>query len=127
MSDAQPTPADLVITDAIVLVHADADAVDFAEDRTIVVRGGLIEVDLRIPATARSDPVPAARRAHRRPGMLAMPGFINCHTHSPMVMFRGAAEDVPRPSLVQRVHLADGGEPHRLTTSSSPPGSPPPR
>lgn len=28
-------------------------------------------------------------------GRLAMPGLINTHTHAPMVMFRGAAEDVP--------------------------------
>lgn len=27
-------------------------------------------------------------------GMLAIPGLTNSHTHSPMVMFRGAAEDV---------------------------------
>jgi 5-methylthioadenosine/S-adenosylhomocysteine deaminase len=27
-------------------------------------------------------------------GLLAMPGLTNSHTHSPMVMFRGAAEDV---------------------------------
>ncbi|HEY3737867.1 MAG TPA: amidohydrolase, partial [Jatrophihabitans sp.] len=27
-------------------------------------------------------------------GQVAMPGLINCHTHSPMVMFRGAAENV---------------------------------
>jgi 5-methylthioadenosine/S-adenosylhomocysteine deaminase len=29
-----------------------------------------------------------------------------------MVMFRGAAEDVPARRLVQRLHLADGGQPH---------------
>lgn len=28
-------------------------------------------------------------------GRLAMPGLINCHTHSAMTMFRGSAEDVP--------------------------------
>jgi 5-methylthioadenosine/S-adenosylhomocysteine deaminase len=27
-------------------------------------------------------------------GLLAIPGLTNSHTHSPMVMFRGAAEDV---------------------------------
>jgi cytosine/adenosine deaminase-related metal-dependent hydrolase len=28
-------------------------------------------------------------------GLLAMPGLVNAHTHSPMVLMRGAAEDVP--------------------------------
>ncbi len=28
-------------------------------------------------------------------GLLATPGLVNAHTHSPMVLFRGAAEDVP--------------------------------
>ena len=27
-------------------------------------------------------------------GLLAIPGLTNSHTHTPMVMFRGAAEDV---------------------------------
>ncbi|MCS7055497.1 MAG: amidohydrolase [Thermoflexales bacterium] len=27
-------------------------------------------------------------------GLLAIPGLINCHTHAPMVLFRGLAEDV---------------------------------
>ncbi len=27
-------------------------------------------------------------------GQVAMPGLLNCHTHSPMVIFRGAAEDL---------------------------------
>ncbi len=28
-------------------------------------------------------------------GLIATPGLVNAHTHSPMVLFRGAAEDVP--------------------------------
>jgi 5-methylthioadenosine/S-adenosylhomocysteine deaminase len=93
MTDTQPAPADLVITNAVVLVHNDAGEVDFALNQTIVVRDGLIESisDTRPPSRS---PVAAAETIDAS-GMLAMPGFINCHTHSPMVMFRGAAEDVP--------------------------------
>lgn len=38
--------------------------------------------------------LPAVERIDAR-GRLAMPGFINCHTHSPMVALRGIAEDMP--------------------------------
>ena len=31
----------------------------------------------------------------RRPSGLVMPGLINAHTHSPMVLFRGMADDLP--------------------------------
>lgn len=87
---AESTPADLVITGVTVLTHDAEDAVDFADDQTIVIRGGVFEAVLD-----GSQPVPPAVETIDGRGMVAMPGFINCHTHSPMVMFRGAAEDVP--------------------------------
>ncbi len=31
----------------------------------------------------------------RRPSGLIAPGLINCHTHAPMVLFRGVADDIP--------------------------------
>jgi 5-methylthioadenosine/S-adenosylhomocysteine deaminase len=82
---------DLVITDVSVLVHA-PDGIELAEHRDIVVRDGEI-VEVR-----ETRPLPAGEAAGEvidGRGMLAMPGFINCHSHAPMVMFRGAAEDVP--------------------------------
>lgn len=82
--------ADLVITGVTVLVHDENDAVGFAEDRTIVIRDGAFDGILE-PGV----PVPPAADTIDGRGKVAMPGFINCHTHSPMVMFRGAAEDVP--------------------------------
>ncbi|HBX22378.1 MAG TPA: amidohydrolase [Desulfotomaculum sp.] len=30
-----------------------------------------------------------------RPQMVAMPGFVNCHTHAAMTLFRGYADDMP--------------------------------
>ncbi|MCL2336295.1 MAG: amidohydrolase [Firmicutes bacterium] len=30
-----------------------------------------------------------------RPRMVAMPGFVNCHTHAAMTLFRGYADDLP--------------------------------
>lgn len=90
LRDDRTPPADLVITGARVLLHDDAGDVVFADDHRIVVQGGTItavEPDTRA--------VPAATEVIDARGRLAMPGFINCHTHSPMVMFRGVAEDVP--------------------------------
>jgi 5-methylthioadenosine/S-adenosylhomocysteine deaminase len=86
-----PGSRDLLIADVLVLGHG-SDGVELAEHRDIVVRQGEI-VAVR---PARSEPAaddPAEVLDGR--GMLAMPGFINCHSHAPMVMFRGAAEDVP--------------------------------
>lgn len=36
-----------------------------------------------------------AERVINRDGFIAMPGFINAHTHSPMVLMRNAADDLP--------------------------------
>lgn len=91
MSDpVDPTaPADLVITGATVLGHGDDGTIDFAAAQDIVIRGGAIEA-----VVPHAGPIPAVETI-AADGMVAMPGLINCHSHSPMVMFRGAAEDVP--------------------------------
>ncbi|WP_413756705.1 amidohydrolase [Streptomyces sp. MMBL 11-3] len=89
------TAADLVITHCTALVH-DAGAghgahegIAFVEDATVVVRDGRIEA-----VTTERVEVPAAEHIDAR-GQVAMPGLINCHTHSPMVTLRGIAEDLP--------------------------------
>jgi 5-methylthioadenosine/S-adenosylhomocysteine deaminase len=82
--------ADLVITGSTVLLHDEAGVVQFVPDTTIAITDGVFTA-ITDAATA---PPPAIETIDAR-GMVAMPGFINCHTHSPMVMFRGAAEDVP--------------------------------
>ncbi|WP_330291810.1 amidohydrolase [Streptomyces sp. NBC_00576] len=90
MTPSPAAPADLVITGCAALLHPDAgEGIEFAEDASIVVRGGIIEaigVDVDIPD--------AVERIDAR-GQLAMPGLINCHTHAPMVALRGVAEDLP--------------------------------
>ncbi|WP_434588495.1 amidohydrolase [Streptomyces sp. A5-4] len=85
-------PADLVITGCTALVPgAGGDGgIDFVEDAAVVVRDGVIQA-----VTSAQDvaDLPSAERIDAR-GQLAMPGFINCHTHSPMVALRGIAEDM---------------------------------
>lgn len=89
-ADAVP-PADLVIEGCIALVHGEQGEIDFVEDAAVVVRGPVIEAVTSARAAAE---IPAVERIDGR-GQLAMPGLINCHTHSPMVALRGIAEDMP--------------------------------
>ena len=85
-----PSARDLVITDVIALVHDAAGGIDFLPGATIVVRDGVITSVAAEPPPAD---LPGAQVLDGH-GQVAMPGLINCHSHSPMVMFRGAAEDV---------------------------------
>ncbi|MGW1712777.1 amidohydrolase [Streptomyces sp. NPDC002156] len=90
MTPSPAAPADLVITGCTALRHTGADErIEFAEDTSIVVRGGVIEtigVGVDLPD--------AVERIDAR-GQVAMPGLVNCHTHAPMVALRGIAEDLP--------------------------------
>ncbi|MDQ0746411.1 hypothetical protein QF034_000642 [Streptomyces africanus] len=56
----------------------------------IVVTDGVIEA---VQPTGATGPSGAADVIDGR-GLLAVPGLVNAHTHSPMVLMRGAAEDV---------------------------------
>ncbi|WP_128377984.1 amidohydrolase [Streptomyces cavernae] len=85
------SPADLVITRCTALVHGDQEEVRFLEDATVVVRNGVIEA----VRAGRADDGREAVEHIDAQGGLAMPGLVNCHTHSPMVALRGIAEDVP--------------------------------
>ncbi|MEV5874968.1 amidohydrolase [Streptomyces sp. NPDC052101] len=85
------SPADLVITGCTVLVHEEQEEIGFRTDAAIVVRDRVIE-SVTTAASARE--LPALERIEAR-GQVAMPGLINCHTHAPMTMLRGLAEDLP--------------------------------
>ncbi|REH20267.1 MULTISPECIES: amidohydrolase [unclassified Streptomyces] len=84
-------PADLVISGCTVLVHDDRGRIGFEQDAAVVVRGGVVD---SVTTAAAGASVPAADRIDAR-GQVALPGLINCHTHSPMVALRGLAEDLP--------------------------------
>ncbi|GAA2288745.1 amidohydrolase [Streptomyces kunmingensis] len=93
-------PADLVISGCTALLHADpdeadpqlaAESVEFREDVALVIRDGVI-VDVTDSAGAAR--LESAERIDGR-GLIALPGLINCHTHSPMVALRGLVEDLP--------------------------------
>lgn len=84
-------PADLVITGCTALVHDARDEVGFLDDAALVVRDGRIDAVTTTPAVAG---IQAAEHIDAR-GQAALPGLINCHTHTPMVALRGLAEDLP--------------------------------
>ncbi|MEV2256338.1 amidohydrolase [Streptomyces sp. NPDC050147] len=84
-------PADLVITGSTALVHDAEGRVGFLDDAAVVVRDGRIDAVTTTPDVAG---LQAAERIDAR-GQAALPGLINCHTHTPMVALRGIAEDLP--------------------------------
>jgi 5-methylthioadenosine/S-adenosylhomocysteine deaminase len=81
---------DLLITGCDVLTRRGGNYV-VVNDRDIAVAVNRI----RAIAPAGQIDRAQAREVIDAAGMLAIPGLINCHTHAPMVLFRGLAEDVP--------------------------------
>ncbi|MFJ9036439.1 amidohydrolase [Streptomyces sp. NPDC102406] len=93
-------PADLIITGCTALLHADpdesdprtaADRIQFRPDTALVVRDGIL-VDVTDSAAVAG--LASTERIDAR-GLVALPGLVNCHTHSPMVALRGLVEDLP--------------------------------
>ncbi|MCC5948920.1 MAG: amidohydrolase [Nitriliruptoraceae bacterium] len=89
MSDPERRSS-MAIRGCDVLVRVTPDDVEVARDRTILVRDGAIEAIVPSGAAA----TPAVDEVIDASGTLAVPGLINTHTHAPMVLLRGAAEDV---------------------------------
>lgn len=83
--------ADLVVEGCTVLAHDPDGTIRFLEDHAVVVRDGAVA---DVTPAARASALPARERIDAR-GQLAMPGLINCHTHTPMAALRGIAEDMP--------------------------------
>jgi 5-methylthioadenosine/S-adenosylhomocysteine deaminase len=99
-------PVDLIVTDATVLTHTTPAAIGYPDDpdaaratATFLQHHDIGVEDGAIAWVRPTGTTPEAERAGARVldgrGRLAMPGLINCHTHSAMTMFRGSAEDVP--------------------------------
>lgn len=64
---------------------------DLIEDGAIAVKDGEITYVGKSSATTSIK----ARTKIDAKGKVALPGLINCHTHAPMTLFRGIAEDQP--------------------------------
>ncbi|MEW5734494.1 MAG: amidohydrolase [Thermodesulfobacteriota bacterium] len=64
----------------------------------VAVSGGRIEKIL-----GPGDPPPPAKTVLDAGGGIVMPGLVNCHTHLPMSLFRGLADDMALDEWLQRV------------------------
>jgi 5-methylthioadenosine/S-adenosylhomocysteine deaminase len=82
---------DLLIRSVHILQVAAADDVRLLRDYDIAIQGN------RIAAVEPSGSIAPdrTRQLIAGEGQVAMPGLINTHSHVPMVIFRGLAEDVP--------------------------------
>ena len=87
---AAPEPCDLLI-EAGYVVPIEPHAV-VLEDHAVAVRHGEIVALLPIAqARARFKPVETVSR----PEAALIPGLVNAHTHNPMTLLRGVADDLP--------------------------------
>lgn len=75
--------------------------VDIVVKNGHVYRGGSVDpatigiADSRIKSITDAETVPAADRTIDADGGLVLPGLVNAHTHSPMTLFRGFADNLP--------------------------------
>jgi 5-methylthioadenosine/S-adenosylhomocysteine deaminase len=81
---------DLLISGGLVVTLNDSWTL--IEDGAVAVADGQI-----VAVGAASDLIPAYPAAEQidARGHAVMPGLINCHTHAPMTLFRGLADDLP--------------------------------
>jgi 5-methylthioadenosine/S-adenosylhomocysteine deaminase len=87
----QTAELDIMIRGGILLTMADQP--DIVEDPLIGIRNGRIAFVQ--PGAAGTMGQHAAREVIDASGSLIMPGLVNTHTHIPMVLFRGMADDLP--------------------------------
>lgn len=87
---AFPTPAaervDILITGGTVVTMAGPNI----ERGSVAIRNGEI---VAVGASAEVDRNYTARTVIRAGGHAVVPGFVNAHTHAPMTLFRGIADD----------------------------------
>jgi len=81
---------DLVIHNGTILTENETD--DVIEDGIICVKDTWL---VRIESHPPDAPLPAASETIDAADGLVMPGLVNTHTHLPMTLFRGLADDLP--------------------------------
>ena len=86
---SQPTPADLIVTNAIV-VTMDAGATVLPRGAVAIAGGRILVVDTTDAVTRGF----SAKETIDAEGQIVLPGLINTHGHAPMVLYRGLADDL---------------------------------
>ncbi|HVI59768.1 MAG TPA: TRZ/ATZ family hydrolase [Luteimonas sp.] len=90
MTETAPEPCDLLIEAGFVVPVEPHGVV--LEDHAVAVTGGVI-VAVLPTAQARARFAPAETVS--RPDGALVPGLVNAHTHNPMTLLRGVADDLP--------------------------------
>ncbi len=81
---------DIVIHNGLIItVNSDCDII---ENGVVCITKGTIH---RIEAWSDDKPLPEAKEIIDANGGIVMPGLVNTHTHLPMTLFRGLADDLP--------------------------------
>ncbi len=81
---------DIVVHNCTVLtVNPDFDVI---ENGIVCIRDTRIE---RIQTRAKTGALPSADKTIDTKGAIVLPGLVNTHTHLPMTLFRGLADDIP--------------------------------
>ncbi len=84
------TAMTVLISGGSVLQHLPGGKVNVLENHDVLIQGSRIAAVEPAGTTNRT----LAKKIIDARGRLVMPGLINCHSHVPMVIFRGLAEDV---------------------------------
>ena len=90
MTDAIPQACDLIIEAGWVVPVVPHGVV--LADHAVAVSGGAI---VAVLPTAEARARFAAKETVSRPDAALIPGFVNAHTHNPMTLLRGVADDLP--------------------------------
>src|SRR3989339_1539888 len=96
MTELAPQACDLIIEAGWVVPVVPHGVV--LEDHAVIVSGGRI-VAVLPNAEARARFV--AAETVSRPEAALIPGLVNAHTHNPMTLLRGVADDLPLKVLLQ--------------------------
>jgi 5-methylthioadenosine/S-adenosylhomocysteine deaminase len=81
---------------------------DIITDGLLCVKDGKLEC---LETIAANQSLPAATETINADGGLIMPGLVNSHTHLPMTLFRGLADDLPLDSWLNK-HIFPAEDAH---------------
>jgi 5-methylthioadenosine/S-adenosylhomocysteine deaminase len=90
MTNNASRPVDLIITGGLVVTLDDSWTL--VHDGAVAIAAGVI---VAVGPTSEVAPTYDAAQYIDARGHAVMPGLINCHTHAPMTLFRGLADDLP--------------------------------
>ena len=80
------------------IIIRNADIITMTGKRDVITNGEIAIAGSEILSVGPQGSTPVDFKADLEidaGGMVAMPGFINCHTHAAMTLFRGYADDLP--------------------------------